>query len=895
MATMFGRFEIQSELSKSETASIYKATDNKTEQVVALKTQDLKPLGERMGAFVESLLAEGEASRDLAHQNIVALYGAGEIEGQFCAAMEYIQGNSIATMIARNEGFSIWDLLDITRQVCAGLDHAASKNVVHSSLEPAKIMVQWDGMVKLLGYGISNMSLLEAEAGNGLGRLMPYCSPEQIRGEEMDLRSNIFTLGSILYEMVVGRKAFDAADPVTLVQRIENDMPASPSSVNPRIQPAVSTLVMKALAKDPAERYQNARELLEDLEKCKENGKKTETVKKPAAATMSSPQARAEAASKFVTPASSASAEAPRPPAPKTPVSRPKPPVSTPKPASSFESAVKPAAGVTRPAPASTPTPASAGIAKSPSPFAQPLVTPNPPQPAPTFGQRAEAAVDNKAAAAAAGVGFGGSEFSINEPEPSEFEAEKLELQGFDSPSANSQNTALMSSAAVEMEPAEETHETPRVAVDPMMAAPAPASKGKSFSDLDELPPMKEPVFTPPPASEPEPSVAPPSQSVQLYPRKKAEEKPKIQPREVAEKAFQEISTIPPKLMLFSILGAVALILVVSVAIFFHVRNEDDGSTAAPRPMKAATEDTTPPAAQAEAPARTQAPARAPAPAAPAAKPVAPESAPAPAVVTRANVRQLKKNARTQAPVAAAPALLAGQALVDSVPQGAQFQVDGRSDPSFVTPFTVTGLNAGKHIVSVSKTGYSSDIRSVDVQAGASASLLFHLTAMNALLVVGSTPPGAAIMIDGKVTGRMTPSQFAIEKGNHTVLLRKQGFLDETITTELGPAQNFQYAPTLRALGNVDDIKTVGKLNHLFGRGGDGTAGMGTISIHTSPKGAQIAINQHLVDKTSPVEVMLGPGNYIIDITLTGFKPVHKIVTVDKGGKTPIDETLERE
>jgi hypothetical protein len=90
-------------------------------------------------------------------------------------------------------------------------------------------------------------------------------------------------------------------------------------------------------------------------------------------------------------------------------------------------------------------------------------------------------------------------------------------------------------------------------------------------------------------------------------------------------------------------------------------------------------------------------------------------------------------------------------------------------------------------------------------------------------------------------------------------------------------------------------MRTVGKLNKLFGRGGDSTAGMGTVSIHTVPKGAQVAINQHMLDKNSPMDVMLGPGNYIVDITMTGFKPVHKIISVDKGGKTPIDEILERQ
>ena len=215
----------------------------------------------------------------------------------------------MATMLARKEGFSIWDLLDITRQVCAGLEQAAAKGVTHCSLEPAKIMVQWDGMVKILGYGISNMGLIGAESGKGLGRLMPYCSPEQIRGEAIDLRSNLFTLGAILYEMVVGQKAFDGADPVTLVNQIENEIPASPSAVNSKIHPAVSALIMKALAKDPAERYQSARELLDDLEKCKENGNKKAApdAKKTASAPkigVSSADRRA-AASKFVSAASS--------------------------------------------------------------------------------------------------------------------------------------------------------------------------------------------------------------------------------------------------------------------------------------------------------------------------------------------------------------------------------------------------------------------------------------------------------------------------------------------------------------------------------------------------------------------------------------------------------------
>jgi serine/threonine protein kinase len=799
---MFDRFEIQSELSKSDNATIYKAIDKETNQVVALKAQNLDTLGDRAGAFVEALIAEGKATRGLECQNIVLVYGAGESDGQFSAAMEYIQGNSVATMLARKEGFSIWDLLDITRQLCAALEHAASNDVTHFSLEPAKIMVQWDGMVKILGYGISKMSLIGAEAGSGLGRLTPYCSPEQLRGEAIDLRSNLFTLGTILYEMVAGRKAFNASDVATLLGQIENEMPPNPSSLNPKLQPAVSALVMKALAKDPSARYQHARELLEDLEKCKESGKKSIAEPKKITPPLNvpvDPAMRAAAATKFV---STGADEARLGPATQSTA------VQTPS--------------MTR--------------------------------------------------AAAAGAGSGTASTG----------ASAARNSSPHSGSTTSSGARMVSDFEVSTAPeaAEESnrHSAP-LATDPMMSeglmSSAATGQGKSFSDLAEMPPLKETVYVPPVPETIEPSAA----TVKIYPKK--EVKPKVQPREVAQKAMKEITTIPPRLVLFSILGAVGLILVVAILIFFHVRSEDDGSTSAPHPVKSAPA----PKAAPEAPSTAVEVPR---------EKIAVDAEERPDVSVRQLQNRLaKKSKRAAAPVA--PVAAVGQALIDSEPAGAQIQIDGRSDAAWVTPLNLGNLSAGKHIVSASKSGYSSEIRSLDVAAGVKASLTFRLSPMNALIVVTSSPAGAAITLDGKPTGRVTPAQFSADKGSHVVLLRKSGYLDETSTTDLIPGQNFQFAPVLRALGNVEDIKTVGKFNKLFSHGGESTAGMGAISIHTQPKGAQIVINQRILDKLSPVEIMIGPGNYVVDITMTGFKPVHKIVSVDKGGKAAIDETLERQ
>ena len=807
MAMIFGRFEIQSELSKSDTALIYKATDTETNQTVALKTQNLEPLGERASAFVETLIAEGEGTRELTTQNIAALYGAGEIEGQFCAAMEYVQGNSIATMLTRKEGFSIWDLLDITRQVCAGLDAAGSKGVTHASLEPSKIMVQWDGLVKILGYGISTMSLITAETGNGLGRLLPYASPEQVRGDAIDLRSNLFTWGAVLYEMVTDRKAFDATDPIELAAQIADEMPPAPASLNPKIQPGVNALIMKALAKDPEQRYQTAHELVDDLEKCKENGKKSAGDAKKAVPAVKVPvaaAARAAAASKFI---------------------------------------------------ASTPKTSESDLSEDWAPQ----------QPAP----RAAAPPPPPARAAAASAGAGShSGTSAN--------SGSRMVEVTEPPQASAMPRAVMSAATAEPE----TETQASHSFDPLMseAAPAAHTAGKSFSDLDELPPMKEPVFAPPPPTLPVPEMPEPSPLAQLR-NQHTDDKPKIQVREVADRAMTEIKTVPPQLMMYSILGAVVLILIVSIGVYWHVRSEDDDSTAAPRPIKSAVAQQANPA--------------------PAPQPV--QIAPPPVVDSEpeVTVRQLDKRGapaprKKAAPVA--PVIVPGSVEIDSTPAGAQIQLDGKSDPAWVTPFSLGGLNPGQHSISVSKSGYSSEARTVSVTSGSRSAVSLHLAPINALMVVGSTPAGAEVILDGKTTGRVTPVQFAVEKGAHTVVLRKQGYLEETASADLGAGQNFQFAPALRALGNANEIRSVNKLKKMFGGGGnDSTAGMGTMSVRTQPKGAQIAVNQRLFEKTSPTEFMLGPGNYVLDITLTGFKPIHKVVSVEKGGKVAIDEIMERQ
>jgi|CZKJ01.1.fsa_nt_gi serine/threonine-protein kinase len=816
-----GHFEILSELSKSATGAVYKANDPQTSQTVALKAIQLSAFGESAADLEKCLLAEAETTKVLSNPNLAPVYGAGEIEGQFYAAMEYIQGNSVATMLARKEGFSIWDLLDIGRQVCSGLDHAHSHKVFHYSLEPAKIMCGWDGTVRVLGFGVSSVGKFAAQMPQ-VPSILHYMSPEQVRGENIDARSNLFSLGALFYEMVTDRKAFDREDSESLRQSILESTPVPPMQVNPKIHPVLSDLIMKALAKDAGERYQSGRELLDDLEKCKES--KPQAAKAPAA-----------------------TAKAPAVAAP-----------------------VKAAAQTKF---ASSPKPVEKKLATPPSPVAsRPSAQPVVGKPEP--GRKA----------AAAGANWGSAQSTSSTPDLETFDQSSVSRAH---PTREATPPSASMSSAVLDEPAVEapSAEPPRIAVDPMMAEDGPARGGSiSFSEMTELPPLKEVYIappSPPSASEQPPALAPNFRSGG------EPEKQKTQPREVAENAIKEIKNVPPSLMVYSIAGAAVLILIIAIALVLHINhlNSDDdaGRPATPEPVaqSAASQPSAPVqlAQSPSVPAQTQ-------PAAPAA-----ESEPAPAHVAAVAAGR-GKNARKKS-AAAAPVVIPGQMAIDSTPQGAQVQLDGKTDPSWVTPFTLSGLNAGQHTVTVSKAGYSTDTRTVDVASGSKSFVVSHLVQLMATLSVTSTPAGANIYVDGRDSGKLTPAQVSVDKGQHVVLVRKPGFLDETTSSQFVLAQTVTFSPTLRPLGNVDDIKTVGKMNKLFG--GKQAQGMGTISLKTQPRGAQVAINKHMLEKSTPVDAMLDPGNYIVDITLTGYLPIHKVVTVDKGGKAVIDEVLQHE
>ena len=816
MSNKIGRFEIVSEITHSDRGSIYKATDTESGKTVTLKTLRLDVLGEQAPALVATMQQEAEASKVLNSPNIALLYGASEIDGAFCADLEYVQGNSVATMLARKEGFSIWDLMDIARQTCQGLDHAHAKNVFHHTLEPAKIMVTWDGTVKVLGFGISTMSAFAAQASGIAPEVLYYMSPEQIAGNPLDGRSNIFSLGAILYEMVTERKAFNGEDAEQVRQAIQGSSPVSPDQVNRKLHPALSQLIMKALAKDPDERYATGQDLVNDLERCKESTTKAAAKTPAKIGGLSKPPSGIAQPTRL-----GAGAAAPRPavPAPQVPSVQP--------------------------------------VAKAP-------------MPAPV--QTSETRVTAKAAAA--GASSAGAELQT------------FQVQAAESSAAISAGRAiepeLMSSAAVDEPPAQ----TPRITVDPTMDETRQTSgpAGRSFSEIDELPPLKEVRIAPPapvaPQNEPEPAV----QAV-VFNKNLEPEKPKIQPREAAKKAMKEIKKTPPQLFIYSIAAAVVVILAIIGLIAYHIHSENADEDTPPTAVPAETAQTaTPGPPQATPPAAAAVPVQA------TAEDTTQDASPV--SVKPKYAAAGKKKQKNQAPVAVV--VVPGQLSVSSSPAGAQIQIDGQNNPAWVTPYDVSGLTPGQHSVAISKPGFATDTRTIDVASGSKSFVSIQLAQLTATASITSDPAGAEVWMDGRDTGKATPAQISVDKpGSHSFIFKKQGYLDETTSANLQIGQISHLTPALRALGSTDDIRMGGKFKKMFG--GSDTAGMGSIAVKTQPKGAQIAVNNRILDKLSPAEFYLNPGNYVVDITLSGFQSIHRVVTVDKSGKVVIDENMNRE
>ncbi|MHB9102747.1 MAG: serine/threonine protein kinase [Sulfuricella sp.] len=262
-----GRYEILSEIGQGAMGVVYKAVDPLIDRTVAIKTINLNLSREELADFEERFNREAKSAGRLNHPNIVTIYDVGRADHVAFMAMEYLEGRELKEIIASGEVLKPDRVAEIIAQIADALAFAHDHGVVHRDIKPANIMVLRNGSVKITDFGIAKMaSGSRTQIGIILGS-PKYMSPEQIAGKPVDGRSDIFSLGVVLYELLTGQSAFGGEDCTltTIMYRVLNEMPASPSDVNPSIPVAFNYIVARALAKAPENRYQSAREMANDL------------------------------------------------------------------------------------------------------------------------------------------------------------------------------------------------------------------------------------------------------------------------------------------------------------------------------------------------------------------------------------------------------------------------------------------------------------------------------------------------------------------------------------------------------------------------------------------------------------------------------------------------------
>ena len=256
-------YRILGELGAGGMGVVYRAEDTKLGRTVALKF--IAPRGIESAEEKARFLHEAQAAASLGHPNICVVHEIDEADGRLFMAMEYVEGESLKDRIARGP-LKIEETLDLAIQIAQGLDAAHRKSVVHRDVKPANIMIEAGGLVKIMDFGLAKMSGRSklTKTGTTLGTAA-YMSPEQARGEEADHRSDLWSLGAVIYEMTAGRTPFKGDYEQAVLYSIMNEAPEPLTAIRAGVPMELDRIVAKALAKDRSERYQHADELIVDL------------------------------------------------------------------------------------------------------------------------------------------------------------------------------------------------------------------------------------------------------------------------------------------------------------------------------------------------------------------------------------------------------------------------------------------------------------------------------------------------------------------------------------------------------------------------------------------------------------------------------------------------------
>jgi len=263
-----GRYRIEAELGRGAMGVVYKAHDPILDRTVALKTIVLDEEAEEREDYHSRFFQEAKAAARLNHPSLITIYDFGEEDDLAYMAMELLNGSELDQRMTK-EPIAIYDAISIAIQVAEGLAFAHDSGVIHRDIKPGNIMVLPRGRIKIMDFGIARLKIsdVKTQLGTRLGT-PKYMSPEQSSGGKLDHRTDIFSLGIVLYEMLTGVKLFRGDTLTQVLHNVVNFEPPPPSKIKPEVSHLLDLVVRRAMEKKPSARYSSAWEMVDDLRQC---------------------------------------------------------------------------------------------------------------------------------------------------------------------------------------------------------------------------------------------------------------------------------------------------------------------------------------------------------------------------------------------------------------------------------------------------------------------------------------------------------------------------------------------------------------------------------------------------------------------------------------------------